>query len=243
MRQIIFTFENTPHRLGMRILGDRNSFYELHEMLNECWTCEDDVMSQVESCSYIGVISYFSYEVRHTFMGGRLVWLDGKAVTVWDDQMFRLFEKEQNRFVVGLDLSWPQMLFIMASWWECLKRQECPTGMLPIMRQYTENIESLLLQRSKLQYPAIEPYIHGAIYSANPYLMHTMEHINVDYLQRSRYCKVSLSRLAEMMKCAAYGTWEYEYYINGLKKHAKRLGCAVEDLEERVDESVYDMKL
>lgn len=238
-----FTFENTAHKLGLRIMGSRDAFYKLHELLGECWDCAEMDMSRAESCSYVGVISYFSYEVRHTFMGDRLVKMDGKPMRDWSCERFQLLEKEPDRFELGMELSWPQVLFIMASWWECLRRRECPSGVLPVMRQYTENIERLLLQRSKMQYPALGPYLHGAIYAANPYLMHTMEHINVDYLKRSKFGHVTLDRLAEMMSCAAYGTWRYVDYMAGLRKYAKRLKCAVEDLEERVDESVYDIPL
>lgn len=241
--EIHFTFENTKHKLGMRIWGDRKSFRELYDLLSECWDCADVDMSHAEACSYIGVISYFSYTIRHTFMGDRLVKVDGIPVKAWNDELFQLFEKEQVRCEVGMDFSWPQMLFIMAAWWECLKHQECPQGIFPIMREFTENIELLLEQRSKTQYPAIEPYIHGAIYAANPYLMHTMEHINVDYLQWSRFGRVPLNKLADMMQYAVFGTWQYDNYMSMLKKHAKKLGCPIEELHEQVDESVYDVVL
>lgn len=238
-----FTFENTKHKLGLRIWGNRMSFHELHELLNECWDCTEIDMSRAEACSYIGVISYFSYSVRHAFMGDRLVKVDGKPLKDWNDELFQLFEKEQELFEVGVEISWPQMLFIMASWWECLKHQDCPSSALPIMREFTDNIEHLLQQRNKTQYPAIEPYIHGAIYAANPYLMHTMEHINVDYLQWARIGKVSMDKMAEMMQCSAFGSWKYEDYMSTLKKHAKKLGCLVEELQQQVDDSVYDIEL
>ena len=80
LQPLHFRFENTKHKLGVRIWGDRRSFHELHELLSECWDCEKADMSRAEGCSYIGVISYFSYEVRHAFMGDRLVTLDGKPV-------------------------------------------------------------------------------------------------------------------------------------------------------------------
>lgn len=64
----------------------------------------------------------------------------------------------------------------------------------------------------------VEPYIHSAIYAVNPYLMHTMEHINEDYLERSRLGRVSLSKLAEMMQCAAFGTMRYECYMAFLQR-------------------------
>jgi len=238
-----FYYENTKHKLGMQIWGDRGSFYELHELLSRCWDCADDVMSRAENCSYIGVVAYFCYTVRHAFMGDRLVKLDGKSINIWGDEMILLFEKEQKRFEVGVEFSWPQMLFIMASWWECLRRRECPAALLPVMREFAENIERLLQQRSKLQYPKLEPYVRGAIYAANPYLMHTMEHINIDYLQRTKMCKPSLDWLAEKMECSSFGTWQYEGYMATLRKYAKKLGCQVEDLEESVDEAVYDIEL
>lgn len=238
-----FRFNNTPHKLGMQIWGDRLSFHKLHEMVGQCWDCGAIEMTRAQECSYIGVVGYFSYTIRHAFMGHRLVKLDGKPLKSWRDEVFELFERESDRFEVGMEFSWPQMLFIMAAWWECLKHRECPAGVLPIMLEFTQNIEHLLQERSKLQYPSIEPYIHGAIYAANPYLMHTMEHINVPYLRKSRYSRVSLTTLAELMQCSAYGTWDYNYHLDNLRKNAKRLGCGIEDLEERVDESVYDTAL
>lgn len=60
-----FSFENTKHKLGVRIWGDRQSFYERHEFLTDCWTCQGPDMSRAEYCSYIGIVSYFSYEELH----------------------------------------------------------------------------------------------------------------------------------------------------------------------------------
>lgn len=242
-RMMKFRFEHTRHKLGIRIWGDRQSFHELHELLRGCWDCENADMSRAEGCSYIGVISYFSYEVRHAFMGDRLVLLDGKQVNEWKDGMFQLFEKEMERFEVGIELTWPHMLFIMASWWECLKHQDCPKLVISIMREFQENIERLLLSRSKVQYPKIEPYLHGAIYAANPYLMHFMEHINYEYLRRSTFSRVSLSSLADMMVGAAFSTYQYDDYMSTLKRHAKKLDCSIEELREQGDEWVYDVEL
>ena len=241
--QLQFIFENTKHKHGVRIWGDRSSFHELHELLSECWDCESVDMSQAESCSYIGVISYFSYEVRHAFMGDRLVALDGKPVKEWSNEMFQLFENEMERFEVGIELSWSHMLFIMASWWECLKHKDCPMRVLGIIREFTENIEQLLQQRSKTQYSMIEPYIHGAIYAANPYLMHFMEHINYKYLRWSTYSRVSLSTLADEMACAAFGTYRYDDFMCTLKKQAKKFDCPIEELRAQVDDWVYGIEL
>lgn len=73
--------------------------------------------------------------------------------------------------------------------------------------------------------------------------MHTMEHINEDYLERSRLGRVPLNKLAEMMQCAAFGTMRYESYMAFLQREAKRLGCQVEELKVVIDDSVYDIEL
>ena len=36
-----FRFEYTKHKLGVRIWGDRRSFHDLHELLGQCWDCEN----------------------------------------------------------------------------------------------------------------------------------------------------------------------------------------------------------
>ena len=58
--------------------------------------------------------------------------------------MFKLFEGDQEHFEVGIELTWPHMLFIMAAWWECLKHQDCPMRVIGIMREFLDNIEQLL---------------------------------------------------------------------------------------------------
>ena len=157
--------------------------------------------------------------------------------------MFQLFEKEMERFEVGMELSWPHMLFIMASWWECLRHQDCPMRVVGIIREFTENIEQLLLQRSKAQYPRIKPYLHGAIYAANPYLMHFMEHINYEVLRWATFSRVTLNTLADEMACAAFGTYRYEDFMSTLKKQAKKLDCTIEEMRAQGDEWVDEIEL
>lgn len=49
--------------------------------------------------------------------------------------------------------------------------------------------------------------------------------------------------LADKMECSSFGSWRYEEYMATLRKHAKKLGCQIEELKEQVDESVYDIEL
>ncbi len=242
--KIQLSYESTRHKLGMRIWGDRKSFHALHEMLSDSWECEDMEMSSEESCSYIGIISYFSYEVRHAYMGDRLVTMDGKAVKEWNDEMLQQFEKEQDRFQVGMEFTWSHMLFIMASWWECLQHKECPSDMLNVMREFTKNIEQLLQKQSKRYFPKLEPYLHGAIYAANPYLMHTMEHVELYYLQEAKFWeRPHTDELARIMECASYGTLDYNRYLAELDKQAKKLKCRIDELRVDVDDKLYNIEL
>lgn len=242
--EIQLTFEYTKHRLGMRVWGDRMSLHALYEMISECWESSEDGMSHAEESSYVGVFTYFCYEVRHAFMGSRLVTLDGKAVKEWDDEMIQLFEAERDRFRVGLDFTWSHWLFIMASWWECLRHKACPSGVLEVMREFDENIERLLLHQSKRNFPRLEPYLHGAIYAANPYLMQTMEHVESYYLHEARfYERARLDELAATLECASYGTWVYNNYLAELKKAARKQKCAIEELRVNVSDELYRLEL
>lgn len=226
-----FRFEDTKHKLGIRIWGDKESFHELYEVLTDCYDCEDDYMSQARACSYIGVISYFSYEVRHTFMGDRLVKFGNKQVKEWTDEVHWLFEAEPIRFEVGMELSWPYMLCILAAWWECVKQKDCSTHVMNVIRKFSGNVDMQLMSRSKGQYRYIEPYILGAIYTYNPYLMLTMMHIQEEYLRWKRIMgRVSIKELAGYMECASYGTCRYNDFMATLKLEAKKLHCQIEEL-------------
>ena len=112
-----------------------------------------------------------------------------------------------------------------------------------IMREFMENIEQLFLQRSKAQYPRIKPYLHGAIYAANPYLIHFMEHINYEVLRWSTFSRVTLSTLANEMACAAFGTYQYEDFMSKLKKQAKKLDCPIEEMRAQGDEWADEIEL
>lgn len=70
-----------------------------------------------------------------------------------------------------------------------------------------------------------------------------MDHINFKYLRCSTFSRVSLSALADEMACAAYGTYQYNDYMSNLKRQGKKLNCPIEDLNEQVDEEVYDIEL
>ena len=88
----------------------------------------------------------------------------------------------------------------------------------------------------------MKPYLHGAIYAANPYLIHFMEHINYECLRWATFSRVSLSTLADEISCAVFGTYQYDDYLSTLKKHAKKLDFPIEELCAQVDESVYDIE-
>lgn len=236
-------YENTPHKHGIRFWGSIEVFYELHELLVKCWSSADYEESRADECSYIGIMMYLSYEVRHAYMGGRLVRKDGVIIKKWNDELSGQFNAGNKAFEVGMELPWSQVPFIIASWWECIRRKDCPTRILPVLREFTENTEILLQSRSKTQYKYIEPMLHGAIYASNPYLMFAMELVDHKYLKSASYRRMSLNDLADLMNCAVLGTFDYSFHLDSLRKQAKRLGCNIEDMKMNYDDSIYDVKL
>lgn len=224
-----FTFKISKDRLGIEIYGERAAFEGLHEVLTGCWYREEEKKEDV--CSYIGVLLFFSYEVRHAFMGNRIVSLDGKLIREWNEESYAMFEREPERYVVGVGLCWPRMLFVLSAWWECCRHIDISSDTLALMREFTSGVENVLQERSAREYRYIEPYIHGAIYSANPYLMHYMEYVTYDYLSWINYSsRMTVKHLARRMETGRYGSYQYEFLLNHLKKSAKKNECDIEDL-------------
>jgi hypothetical protein len=219
-------------KTGVVISGKRKEMMELHELVSQCWDADHIDFTPEEDMSYIGVISYFSYEIRHAFMGDRTIEFDGKYTSIdrWSRDMYDKFDNEMERFTVGVKLSWPHILFIMASWWECYRHTKCPVELLPIMRDIEKGITDIIQELEPKNYSYIEPYLHGGIYAANPYLMHAMDRAEDLYKEACYTRRTSMRRLAEFMACSAYGTPEYKNLHKTLERYAKKYGCSVGEL-------------
>jgi hypothetical protein len=219
-------------KTGVRISGNRKEIMELHELVSQCWDVDHIDFSPEENMSYIGVISYFAYEIRHAFMGNRIIEYEGKYTNIelWSHDMYETFENDMEHFTVGFELPWTHILFIMASWWECYRHIECPTELLPIMRDIEQGIADVIQESEPKNYQYIEPYLHGAIYAANPYLMHAMEQAEYLYKQAWLTRRPTMKRLAEFMTYGAYGTSEYTALHKSLERNAKKYGCSVGEL-------------
>jgi len=238
----MFTFKTTSFRLGIQVWGNRQDFRQLYESLWECWDVQE--MTPEESISYLGIISYFAYEVRHSFMGDRLVTLDNKPVKQvdWDENMYIQYEKEQDRFQVGMELSWPQYFFCLASWWECVRQHDCPPMFLSTLKLFENEADKVLHENYK-QSESILPYLHGAIYGGHPYLMHVMNEVHANYIEDSFYKRPTMKQLAAQMERASVGTDSYISFIKHLENSAKRLSCSIANLHAGIDDSVYNAKL
>lgn len=238
----MFIFDITPFKLGIRIMGSRKDFLELHENLWKCWKSEE--MTPEESISYLGIISYFAYQVRKAFMGARTTQMDGKTLRQndWNDDTYQLFEKEQNRFQVGVEFSWPQYLFILASWWECFRLYDCPLDLLPTLKLFENEADRILVDNYK-KYEDIRPYLHGAIYAGHPYLMHVMNEVHANYIEEAYYRRLTMKQLASHMERASVGTESYKRFTKHLETTAKKLSCSVAELHADIDDFVYMAKL
>jgi hypothetical protein len=221
----LFKIEVSENRKGVVIWGTRDAFDKTNDLLYDCWGDEEDMTAE-EGITYIGVMAFFSYEMRHTAQGARLVKLDGKPLDEWNSENLELFETEQSRFEVGLDIEWTYILFILASWFECYRNRYCPPETLPILHEMLEGVERAIKKASSTIYPRLKPFLHGALYAADPYLMRTMEYINIE----TKYAWTrQMSRLAEAMKMTIYNSPEYNKLHKEIEDGAAKLKCAVHE--------------
>jgi len=222
--------ELTKRKLGVRISGNCDEFRTIYDYLSECW-CDDDYdTSPVLQVSYVGILGAFAYDLRHTFMGDRVVKLDGKKINAWSNRIAQLFEDEKDRFEVGLELSWPEILFILASYWQCHKVKDCPLELTEKMRFFQTETESLLKVASGKYFTLLEPYLHGAIYIGNPCLIQTMSHVILEYLSIGKFTKGSFADLAKLMSVSLYQSSAYSDFMGILKRAARKEKCEVYDI-------------
>ena len=237
-----YKVELMPDKRGVRIWGDRDVFYKLHDDLCECWgDWENDGFTDEEGMSYKGVIAYFSYEVRHAYQGDRHVKKNGRWVDMHDAETCDQFCDENESFDVGVDFTWPQILFSMAAWWECYRHKDCPTSLLWQMREIEAGVDAMLKKVCNSgEYDLMEPYLHGAIYAANPCLRHVFEQVEYDYYRTSRLKRASMKKLASFFKYAVYNSPEYAELYDTLQRNAAKLGCAIHHLH--LDPNLYGNK-
>jgi hypothetical protein len=224
--QMQFTIDLMPERTGIRIWGSRMAFHDLHQGI---WNCIGDYEFEGENrVNYIGILYSFAYDVRHAFMGDRLVKRNGRFILEWSDELFQRFEDDSESFTVGVEFSWPQIIFALASLRECFRLRVCPAELLPVMVDIESEVRRLLKSVSGDYFDLIAPYIDGAIYAANPYLLHVMIRVDKEYEHSRR--RPSMKRLAEMMRRSLYGTKEYDDFHQLLLSAAAEEHCDVADL-------------
>jgi hypothetical protein len=230
----LFKIEVSEDRKGVVIWGSSDAFYDTNELLYDCWG-DDDEMTNEEGITYLGVMAFFSYEMRHTSQGDRLVKFDGVPLDEWDSEHYDLFETDRSRFEVGFEIEWTYILFVLASWFECYRNKNCPPEALPILRDMRDDVERAIKKVSSTNYPRLKPFLHGALYAADPYLMRTMEYVHKELKYAwSRH----MSRLAEAMQATIYNSPECNDVHKILEDGAAELNCAVHEItfdEDDVD--------
>lgn len=231
-----FRYKHTKYGHGLQIWGPIEELREFHFLFADCWDTGENLMTPAENCAYKGVLAYFSYELRHAYMGVRLASLDGKEVKRWTGRTRTLFDDEPQRFEVGFELHWVHVFFILAAWGESLKHVDCTIPVMRAMRALTKGVEELLRERDEKGFSAIEPYLHGAIYSGNPYLMHFMDRAYNEYFFFANRGKVKLTKLAETLNLAVYGSMAYNMIMEMLEDSAKKYGCGIENLRTEIEE-------
>ena len=228
-----FKFECTTNRLGVRIWAEVKDFRKLYKLVSDSYPLLDG-MTPAEQSSYLGVITAFAYDLRHTYMGSRLVSGEGKT----DDD-----DPDDESRIVGVEFSWVDAFFYMAAWKECLMHHSCPSGVLPLMRKIQKGMESVLKKASKTYASELLPYLHGAIYAANPYLIQSMEYVILKSFDSSYSTKATLKELSSVMPCTSYGTEAYKRQMDFLKSEAERLNLPIEELSYDTGDAINDLEL
>jgi hypothetical protein len=227
----LFKIEVSQNRDGVVIWGSHDAFYDSEDLLADCWFNNEPNLSDEESISYVGIMAFFSYEMRHAGSAGRLVKFDGVPLKRLENKHFQLLETEASRFELGLELPWTYMFFVLASWWECFRNRECPQEALAILREMTDDVARALKKTSKSHFKRLSPFLYGAIYAADPYIMHTMRCVKSEVDYRFTY---PLRAMAEALeKYAVYNTPEYKDFHTMLDERAAELNCHVADLRLR----------
>jgi hypothetical protein len=89
-----------------------------------------------------------------------------------------------------------------------------------------EGVERAIKKASSTIYPRLKPFLHGALYAADPYLMRTMEYIHIE----AKYAWTrQMTRLTEAMKMTIYNSPEYNKLHNEIEDGADKLKCAVHE--------------
>jgi hypothetical protein len=226
--------ELAPKNNGIRIWGNKDSFKLLYNRLNTC--IGDDKLTHENEQTYIGVILSFLYDVRHVFAGDRLIRMNGMELLDWTENLFKLYKQDDERISVGLELSWPHIIYTLSALWECYRENDCPHELIRLTTALNDAVAELIKPISYGYYDLIEPYLRGAIYGADLYMMHAVCRIQYLFSKSRRNKRTTFLLLAGLLRCSLYGTKEYQDFHEELEAAAKGLHCSVADLSMDYDD-------
>jgi hypothetical protein len=120
--------------------------------------------------------------------------------------------------------------------WECYREADCPHELIPLTAALNDAVADLIRSISYGYYDSIEPYLRGAIYGADPYMMHAVCRVQFLFNKYRRHKRTTFLLLAGLLRRSLYGTKEYQDFHEELESAARDLHCAVADLSMDYDD-------
>ena len=227
----MLTFLATPHGAGVRLWGSCEELYEIYEVLDKFWEPEENrnpLRYELDT-----LIGSFAYDIRKAFTGCRTI-AKKHPVTGEEGEWF------------AVEITWTHVVFYFAVLRHNMSYFPYSEMELKAVNDLQESLYACMDKFCPRYSKSMKPFIEGAIYCGNEYLMAYMEDINYSHLSWLRYGtpKDGFRYLAtQLMYHTIYDTYPYRTMLSRLKASAKKLNCGINDLRfDYENDPVFDFK-
>lgn len=215
----------TKRGMGVELWGNYDDLNNLYEVIGKLWNDENKLsIKGFENRDKL--ISGLSYEIRKAFAGNRLKrktsHFSQEAVTCY-----------------GTQISWVHFLFSLSALKYNMRYTETTKYDLSMFLQIEFWLEKSMKDFDEVGSRNLIGFIDDGLYGANEYIYHCMRSVNMDYFLLGGG-KKAFRKLPELLKRGIFFSDEYRVYNTFLEKEAKRLGCAVNDMEIDDDSIDYE---
>ncbi len=215
----------TKRGIGVELWGNYEDLNNLYEVIGKFWNDENKL-------NYIGaenrdkLISGFSYEIRKAYEGSRL------------KRKASHYSLEEGKYF-GTQISWVHILFSLTALKFNMRYSETTKYDISTFLLLEFWLEKAMNSYDEIGAKNLIGYIEDGLYGANEYIYHYMRSINLDYFLLGGG-KRAFRKLPELLKKGIFFTEEYESFKTFLENDAKRLGCAINDMDINDDDVYYD---
>lgn len=215
----------TKKGLGVELWGTYEDITHLYKTIGKFWV-KEEFYNQKGFENRDTLVSGFSYEIRKTYQGRRLIRKNSHH------------SKEPVEHF-GVQLSWVHILFSLAVLRFNMRFVESDRENLSVFLHLEQSLEQAMNTFDKVGAKLLVPFIEGGIFAGNEYIYQYMRSINTDYFILGGG-KKAFRMLPELLNRSILNTEDYVDYLNYLKDEAKRLKCGISDLELDDEDIPYE---